>query len=518
MKHYLTKVMMTGLLVAKNINIMRKLILSCNKFYLVLFLFLTIIAHAENTINVAPIFSQNEVTSGDERYFTFMMRTDSVVQSMQIDVKMPIGVRLNCIKWNQDDFSADYHFDYNLIDTEENIYRIIAWSDTKLGTLNDKNTNVFICGYETEEMQDNGIRPVIISNTIFGMDTIVAIYPDKASSFVVFGNENESKACELSDYSSLSGYLPSFVCKKINGILAKDMSVKIVNLQNIDSIGGPIKASNINTLYYTTENTKTLQQLKEHIGANIIYIDNIGNARSESILLAGKDNYYADNIASGFSNMHDVTTESFIFDRTFTTNQWTTMCLPISIDELQLENLKNTLKLKVYSLTSFEAETNKLNFAEVEKIEANTPYLIRFNGVFSELPKITNCTVKPTSAVNDITVEDGVTFCGAFEPSILESNENVTYYGYDAANGIFRKVGKNVKLYPFRAYIMMTAKNDDAPAKLATFFLNEDENTTNITEIRADNEDDKRCYNISGQRVHHNARGIIICNGRKWIN
>ncbi|MCI7045718.1 MAG: hypothetical protein MR968_05540, partial [Prevotella sp.] len=44
-----------------------------------------------------------------------------------------------------------------------------------------------------------------------------------------------------------------------------------------------------------------------------------------------------------------------------------------------------------------------------------------------------------------------------------------------------------------------------------------DPNATGITEVNANN-DTKAAYNLAGQRVMPNAKGLVIINGKKYFN
>ena len=86
---------------------------------------------------------------------------------------------------------------------------------------------------------------------------------------------------------------------------------------------------------------------------------------------------------------------------------------------------------------------------------------------------------------------------------------------YFIANNLFYDCTYLGNMKPFRAYIT-TAQG--AGAKLSFSFLDEQEETA-INIIKAEGSDDNApAYNIAGQRVSNNARGMLIQNGHKTLH
>ena len=177
-------------------------------------------------------------------------------------------------------------------------------------------------------------------------------------------------------------------------------------------------------------------------------------------------------------------------------------------------------------------EGGVLNATSVKTtILANTPVLINvdkegdytfdFSGDYSY-----SFTENPSDAtkqnyINDVTSADN-NLIGVMQPHLIpEYNADTNPYYYyvlqNNANGLgFYKV--NNKWYiikQFRAYLKILLDAGEARALTIVF---DDENTTGVKNVKNTMaEGSNEIYNLSGQRVGKDYKGVVIKNGRKMI-
>lgn len=191
------------------------------------------------------------------------------------------------------------------------------------------------------------------------------------------------------------------------------------------------------------------------------------------------------------------------YDRTFTVGRKSTVCLPFALtaDEAIAAGT-------FYELASIVDGT--LHFNEVAEPQAYVPYV--FNPATDQpFVNLTNKTIEASKEAT--TAIDGATFVGTLAHEDNLNGGSETLYGFSAADGSFVKVGSNVSIDAFRAYIAVPGAS---AAKLAARFGDE---TSGITSYENDNQNKNRnAYNLAGQRVAANAKGIVIINGKKYIN
>ena len=208
-----------------------------------------------------------------------------------------------------------------------------------------------------------------------------------------------------------------------------------------------------------------------------------------------------------------------VFNREFTADVRSTVCLPFSLSAADMQQLKGT----AYELTDYE--DGYLRFTSVESMEAFKPYLL----VARESGKI----LAPFSSK---VVEEGygdavdagpnheISFIGTTEAMTLISDNMTTYYGY--SNNQFVKAGDSngVKILPYRAYFATDAASG---AKLnGTLF--DDEAVPTAIEIVPNRAERPAAaiYNLNGQRVDISnfkvqnsklAKGVYIIGNRKVV-
>ena len=209
---------------------------------------------------------------------------------------------------------------------------------------------------------------------------------------------------------------------------------------------------------------------------------------------------------------------------TLTTEEAT--ALPLSVGEVQVAtfvapaNVTIPANVKAYTLAY---DTDHLVATEITTgtIPANTPVLINApKGDYSF------AIVDGTTVVNEATrtvagnsrkfIPDAHAdaLYGVFQMHYVPENSYVLQNG---ASGIgFYKVNvNNYAINPFRCYVTLPAADPEAHSLSIVF---DDSETTGIADVKGKKEDGRSdIFNLSGQRVGKDYKGVVIKNGRKMI-
>ena len=231
---------------------------------------------------------------------------------------------------------------------------------------------------------------------------------------------------------------------------------------------------------------------------------------------------------------------------------WNTLCLPFDVSqgnsildgatvkELDVDNYYDAngefytkLDYENAFRTGFDAETGTLYlyFKNVEAdgsgvvLQAGTPYLIKWDkaeGYDAADPATRDITgdlvfwdAKLLSLPNNaISYDHNVTFCGNYSPVTLAAGDKSCLY-LGAENKLYwPSVDRPINA--FRAYFHVDLSNG---AKVREIRLSLDDNVTSIhnTEFIIHNYNGGATYNLSGQKVSDDYKGIVIKNGRKYL-
>ena len=266
---------------------------------------------------------------------------------------------------------------------------------------------------------------------------------------------------------------------------------------------------NKNSLLYVTE---TGQVSKNN--ENVIVVNNNGLSNTESLTL------HDDGML--FHAKMDFSAQKASYDRTFVKDRWSTLCLPFSIGEEKLTELKETYGMTVEELVSFDSAEGKLKFDTSSEIKANHPYIIRVGSDCAPFKDMDfETTVSKSTAMDDAEI-DGARMFGTFETMTVDSSEEMAYYGFNSSTGQFIRVGKNATLPSFRACIAITTTSatvGSMPAALALEHLIE----TSIEGVNVDKAaSDDAIYNMQGQKMGSKdgkklPKGVYIIGGKKKI-
>ena len=211
--------------------------------------------------------------------------------------------------------------------------------------------------------------------------------------------------------------------------------------------------------------------------------------------------------------------------RTIKADQWSTICLPFSMTELQCKaafgNDVEIAGFQGWKATELDDAENvtaiEVTFADVTAIEANTPYIIKVSEPLTEFTA-DGVTIEPEE---DPCVTVGKTgkgtfgsFTGSYVPMAIDEeclflSDNQFWY----STGLTQMKG-------FRAYFyfqeVLSSYNKDSAARILMSFC--DGEVTGISTANTVTSDTRKgTYTLGGQRIVQAMRGLYIKDGKKVV-
>lgn len=161
------------------------------------------------------------------------------------------------------------------------------------------------------------------------------------------------------------------------------------------------------------------------------------------------------------------------------------------------------LGLDAYAITLDEANM-KVKYNKIDGVvPANTPVLVK--GEASKTYSLTKATTDGVSVTTDLQVSDGTI-----------TGDGSTIYAFGTKNGVsgFKVVASGVKIPAKKGYLKLSSS---AAAKDFFAFGGE---TTGISNISANgiDEEETPLFNLAGQRVDKSYKGVVVKNGKKFVN
>ena len=217
--------------------------------------------------------------------------------------------------------------------------------------------------------------------------------------------------------------------------------------------------------------------------------------------------------------------EAFAFDRHFTKDKRSTICLPVALSQDEVKSIFGT-DTKFYDLKSVDVEKYTINATPVttDGMKADHPYIIYLPDTYDFGSVKGSFTIPATSKeAPHVALSGGYTFYGNYEQDSIFYNDKEKCYNFGSAEGgrFYRVKYTGVVSKPFRAYIKADNPSS-SPAKM--FVLNiVDDTTTGIEKVKeASDNADGPVYTLTGVRVAEKFSstlppGIYIQNGRKVI-
>jgi len=237
---------------------------------------------------------------------------------------------------------------------------------------------------------------------------------------------------------------------------------------------------------------------------------------------SGSDSFWAN--AWKYNVTKSFTASNFAFDRHFTQNKRSTICVPVALSESEIKSLFGT-ETKVYDLKTVDVSKYEINATEVTAMEANHPYIIFVPANYDMRSVSGSFAVSATGSTDPCkTLEGGYTFYSNYEQKTIYYGDKEKCYNFgDAEGGRFYRVNsraQGVPAKPFRGYIK--ADSPTPSAKMFTLRI-VDKTMTGVASITTTEEmSDGPVYTLTGVRVAEKlssslAPGIYIHNGKKMI-
>ena len=211
--------------------------------------------------------------------------------------------------------------------------------------------------------------------------------------------------------------------------------------------------------------------------------------------------------------------------RTLQPGSWNTLVLPFDVSTLFLNILKGEGITAVKELTDATLTDGTLNltFEDATSLEAGKPYLVMVQSVFDlstmAVPDVVNATLKPfTSTYVDFVPTLGKTLVTG--PEGDEDNEDAVLFlaaGNKLVNPTVVNDPEQAASYikGFRAYFRL--KGDAVNAASFNLDMGNGE-TDGIKSVQGSGFTvNGEAYNLAGQRVGKDYKGIVIVNGKKIV-
>ena len=211
-----------------------------------------------------------------------------------------------------------------------------------------------------------------------------------------------------------------------------------------------------------------------------------------------------------FFSPHDATVPTSSYTRNLTT-EWATAVIPFEIDVEEVDP-------EIYILSGVSDEQMIFSKVESGTLPANTCIVYR-NADKGETTisgqnlgaTIKGYNIQPINGLNDWFV------CQAMENKVIADVTTDDYLKdyevYGISGDKFIHATKKLTMKPFRAFFLQT-KSPTNYAK-AKYSIGIGQSTTGINESRINKTNKQDTFNIAGQKVDDNYKGIIIMNGKK---
>src|SRR5574344_1308155 len=203
--------------------------------------------------------------------------------------------------------------------------------------------------------------------------------------------------------------------------------------------------------------------------------------------------------------------------RTLKAGQWNSFCVPFNISSSVINNTfgASTVVDELVS-SSYSNGTVAMNFGAVtDGIKAGVPYLIKPQNTVAN-PSFTDVTI---SSATTPTTTTCVTFTGITSPFALTiGNKSQLFLSSDGTTLQYPSTG--TQMNGMRGYFTLTGDAANT-ANAKSFSMSFDGgNATDIETVNVinGNASSDALYSTTGQRVNESYKGIVIKNGKKYIN
>lgn len=200
--------------------------------------------------------------------------------------------------------------------------------------------------------------------------------------------------------------------------------------------------------------------------------------------------------------------------REFGAGQLETLCLPFDVDDVSMFDV-----VAEYHQGSIG---DGLEFVSTDHMRAGIPYLVlsrrgimypSFNNVMVR-GSVKAKSITDKTYFNQIEMEGNkhTTFYGTFTPKVVE-DDGWCYYSL-SSNKLWGYVLPNTEILGLRGYFKAAAYDSFGSFMVDGY----DSRAVSIDGVVIGGASDGAAYNLQGQRVKPDAKGIVIKNGKKYLN
>ena len=186
---------------------------------------------------------------------------------------------------------------------------------------------------------------------------------------------------------------------------------------------------------------------------------------------------------------------------------WNAICFPFGMSESQLKTTFGE-GVKVATLTDVTDGNASFKTLSTLNIEAGKPYLLFNPGEALSEFTVSDVTIN-SNTTTEPTIRTDFSFVGTLGKSDISAGDY--FFSTKKANTLVKQ-GANGTIKAFRAYL----KANGNEARLSSFVV--DHQTTSVGNITIVAPKCEKSYNLNGQEVSRYHKGIVIRNGRKYIN
>ena len=209
--------------------------------------------------------------------------------------------------------------------------------------------------------------------------------------------------------------------------------------------------------------------------------------------------YVIDEDQSFTSPASDISGASVRLKRTLSSSFWNTFAVPFSFTPT------GDLAGAYRQYTS--AADNTMVFSDADEVMASKPYLVKPTANI-ENPVFENVTLSVLPAEGVGVVGSDFVFAATYSPKELKTDKTERFLRTDGTLGYSNN--SSAKIKGMRAYFVVPAGSE------ARVII--DGEATALSAITAPQRLSGVAYNLQGQRVPANHKGIVIVNGKKFVN
>ena len=478
----------------------------------------------------------------------YMTNTETI-SAIQFDIYFPEGIDAYYGQNEDEDMvyffnlgdraKSNHSLSYNKLD--DRTYRVMVSSPTN-STFKETEANktkpVVTVALNIASTLAKGSYTVYVKDAVLShydteSMTSVPFYPSNTSSKVVVGQNAMVLATSISLDKSILTLAVGENETLTATILPTDATVKEIVWNSSDEnivtvVDGIVTAVGLGTatITATADGTNLSASCQVSVLNYNCFVTDANQNEARFALNEGEDMTILDTYRT-FSVTENVDMGSISYSRTYKNTNWQPWYVPFDVEITA--DLLNSFSFSKFAGTYVDDGKFYITVAymnEGDVLNANAPYFIKAKTADSSNPQvitIDDATLKTTES-NSLRIqsaEKNVDITGIYARKTATADDCEWYY-YSSGNYVHAKSGIN--LGAFRFYLEMTDRDDNLyathsanPSKIEIMEINDD--PTGINEVSGSMiQDSGAVYNLNGMRVDEHYKGVIIRNGRKYLN